>query len=206
MILLLLAATLLACVFVKLLVPYPTPFHFNRTVMSDPFERPSCPPSVHNDFPTEYRTVFDKEGGMARGYPPTGGILLPPLDAAVAQHLDLSRQAPSIRAQNAADEDDFCTRLRLLGAKWWDSEDEYVRKSIGLDEATEGDKKEIVVGWPSNGRSVWILRLHDSDARPGDFGKLGMCVSMDERCAMLQTWGAIFYEDPKAVEEFGGLI
>lgn len=206
MILLLLTAILLAYTFLLFLGPFPIPFHLDRTFPSNPREHPSCPASARNDFSRNSRKIFHKQGCIAQGHPSAGGTLLLPIDVVLAQHLDLPRQTQSLRAQQEADEDIFCHRLRLLGAKWWANEDGFLLKSVGLDQTTEEDRKGIVVGWPSSGHGVWILRLQNRDARPRDYGKLGMCVSMDERCAVLETWGAVFYDDPKAVEEFKGLL
>ncbi|KAL9115809.1 MAG: hypothetical protein Q9227_000177 [Pyrenula ochraceoflavens] len=180
---------------------YPRPFRRPRPKSSSDTRIICCPRYAHNDYPIEYRTVFYPSGREARGYPSTGGLLLLPFDIAVAQHLNLPRLSPSRRAQNVTDEDIFCKRLRLLGAKWWRSDHDHAEKLIGFTEATEEEKKRIIVGWPSNGHGVWIMRMHNEGPRPRDYGKLRMCLNMDERCALLDSWGAEFYDDPKNVEK-----
>ena len=164
--------------------------------------RGSCPTDDLSQFSTTDRTRFEGGSPEVRGYPSTGGILMLPLDIAVAEHLGLPRLQSVRRASDPIEEDAFCDRLRLLGAKWWESEYVYYRKLIGMDDMTEMEKKEaITVGWPATG-GVWILR-----SRKGlDSGMLRMCVKMEERCELLKRWGATFYEDPSEVEEFGDVF
>ena len=133
-----------------------------------------------------------------------------PLDIAVAKYLGVPRLESAHRASDSVDEDAFCDRLRLLGAKWWESEHDYMRHFIGFDELTEAeevkkDDEEMIVGWPSKDEQgeggVWILRVRSPKDCP-ESTRLRMCLDMEERCELLKTWGAIFYEDPREVEEF----
>jgi len=174
--------------------------------MPDPLDDgTSCPTLAPDRSLTTMRTYFGTQGATVRGFPSTGGMLRLPFDLAVAEHLRLPRLAPSSRSREAASEDAFCVRLQLLGAKLWDSEDDLMRQLLGMDETTEARAKEMVVGWPSDGKGVWVLRADARSDLPRDLGKLSLCATMDERCTQLQSWGATFYEDPAAVVEFKGV-
>lgn len=129
-----------------------------------------------------------------------------PLSIAVAEFLNLPRLEIAHRDPDPVAEDAFCARLRFLGAKWWESEDSYVRKLIGLEEMEEAEeaKEGIVVGRPEGeGAGVWVLRTMRMIP---DAAMLDMCVSMKERCGLLEKWGATFYENPGEVDEFEGVL
>ncbi|USW56781.1 hypothetical protein Slin15195_G101000 [Septoria linicola] len=159
----------------------------------------SCPTDDPNQYSTRDRTTFDLDAPMVLGYPSTGGVLMLPFDIAIAEYLGIPRLGTAYRASDPIEEDKFCDRLRLLGAKWWKSQDTYVRKLIGIEEMTEMERKEaIIVGWPGEEEKegVWVLRSSRGTQ------KLVMCVNMRERCQLLEKWGATFYEDSRDVEEF----
>lgn len=171
----------------------------NPAPMKDPF-----PLGLRKDGDDQYeystrdRTRFSADSPKVLGYPSTGGVLMLPFDIAVAEFLDLPRLQIAHCSRKQIDEDAFCGRMRLLGAKWWKSEETYMRKLIGFEAMTETEKKEgITVGWPATG-GVWILQ-----SRKGlQSASLRMCVNMEERCELLERWGATFYENPSEVEEF----
>ncbi|CAK1364024.1 hypothetical protein CB0940_04009 [Cercospora beticola] len=159
----------------------------------------SCPTDDQNRYSTRDRTRFDSDFPKVLGYPSGGGVLMLPLDIAVAEYLSIPRLETARRASDQTEEDAFCRRLRLLGAKWWESEDTYIRKLIGFDEMTEMEGKDgITVGWPGKEGEggVWILRK-----LPGT-EMMRMCLNMRERCELLERLGATFYEDAREVEEF----
>lgn len=133
------------------------------------------------------------------------------LDVAIAEYLGLSRLEAASRADDSVDEDLFCDRLRLLGAKWWESEESYVSKVIELEDMTPLEKQkmegEMLVGWPGTvDEGVWILRVTGNRDYPQEGAMLRMCVSMTERCILLERWGAVFYEDPRDVVEFAAVL
>ena len=129
-----------------------------------------------------------------------------PLDAAIASYLDLPRFSPIKRAASADEENAFCDRLRLLGAKWWSSEDDYMQKMVGMQDFSEEQLKELVVGWPNAGRGVWVLRGSTAQELPKESYMLNLCVNMGERCDLLERWGATFYENPMEVPEFAHVL
>ncbi|EME39229.1 hypothetical protein DOTSEDRAFT_138430, partial [Dothistroma septosporum NZE10] len=152
---------------------------------------------------TRDRTRFESDFSKVFGYPSSGGVLILPLDVAVAEYLGISRLKFVHRASDQIEEDAFCNRLRLLGAKWWTSEETYMLKLIEFQEMTEVEKRDgITAGWPGKGleSGVCILRTR------ADIEMSRMCVSMEERCGTLERWCATFYEDPRDVEEFEGIV
>lgn len=163
----------------------------------------SCPTDDPNRYSTRERTRFQSYFPKVFGFPSSGGVLMLPLDIAVAGYLGIPRLEIVHRALDPVEEDAFCRRLRLLGAKWWESEYTRARKRFGMEKMTEEEEKEgITVGWPGKEveGGVWILRTKANTAM------LSMCLNMKERCDLLKSWGAIFYEDPREVEEFEGVF
>jgi hypothetical protein len=115
-------------------------------------------------------------------------------------HLNLDRFKEANRSPDPADEDEFCKRLRNLGAVWWPSEGDKV--------AALGEryllKEEIVVqtGWPSSGNGVWVLK-YDAKKWKERFEAmlLQLALNMDERCQIIKELGGSFFEDPGACED-----
>ena len=120
------------------------------------------------------------------------------------QFLHLDRFTAATRSPNIIDEDAFCTRMRRLGAIWWADEQEWINVQLGLRGRTAVENRRLVFGWPTDGRGMWVLRYEDERAVPRDFGKISLAVDMDERCRVMQRYGARFYDDPGTVEELKG--
>jgi hypothetical protein len=117
-----------------------------------------------------------------------------------------------------ADEDRFCKRLLLLGAKWWESEARYqlmgrVDKTDevainALEEVLEpaptmAEKRFVSVSWPITG-GLWIAGYDTSlwgieeeeNLVPDDVARLSVARTMDERSRLLRDhFGARFYQD-----------
>lgn len=70
------------------------------------------------------RTVFEESSVSLWAWPSRGGLIV--LQCATAVDFDflgLDRGMPPLqRHSSPSAEDDFCRRLLLLGAKWWDSQ------------------------------------------------------------------------------------
>lgn len=89
------------------------------------------------------------------GYPSRGGVIvLEYADAIDFDFLNLSRlDPPSTRASTPEAEDEFCQRLLLLGAKWFDSESRYrfmagVREGeyYSIRDLESGKRPELILG------------------------------------------------------------
>lgn len=158
----------------------------------------SCPQNPGLN--TNKRTEFGRLGCTVYGYPSSGGILIKEVDVVDMQFLHLDRFAAAQRSSNIIEEDKFCTRLRMIGAVWWADEQEWINVQLGLRGKTELESRQLVFGWPTNGKGVWVLRYENERAVPRDFGKVSLAVDMDERCRVMREYGARFY-DPEGVEE-----
>ena len=134
-----------------------------------------CGPSYPYD--STVRTRFHDKGADIFAWPSRGGVIV--LDDAEAidfEFVGLNPLCPlTRRLEDPADEDAFCQRLLLLGAKWWDSEaryslvaamavperpeDQRVNSAFYLKDQpppTRREKRDVRVGWPSSGGGVWV--------------------------------------------------
>lgn len=187
---------------------------------------PICP------YDSSIRTIFTDTEAHIYAWPSKGGvIILNSADAIDFEFFALNPlDPPASRLPYQADEDDFCQRLLLLGAKWWDSEARYDIVSAIEDEAqgiqrtgmvfdiqeepepTMREKRLVKVAWPSTG-GVWVAdfdttwagvdeedRLLPDDA---DMGRLKMARTMDERSVLLRDrFKATFYADVGTFEGY----
>ena len=162
----------------------------------------SCPQAPIN---TQKRTEFGTQGCAAFGYPSSGGILIQdPVNIVDMQYLQLDRFKTTQRSTNVLEEDAFCERMRKIGATWWPSEQECHDVLLGVREPTELEARVLVLGWPEDSGGVWLLTYESEMARPRDFGKLQLAMDMNERCRMMQDFGATYYPDPDEVEALRG--
>ena len=159
------------------------------------------------------------------GYPSRGGlIVLERADAIDFDFLEISRLDPPLtRAAAPAAEDEFCQRLLLLGAKWFDSESRY-RFMTGLREHSHacerdletrktpelvlGERQWVKVGWPTKAGGFWVGEwdtnlpyILEDQLVPINAAKVTLAMNMDERCEILKGMGAKFY---KSVAEYDG--
>ena len=156
-------------------------------------DEPYCAPQTYDSF-KRYRPL---KGHVVYGYPSIGGVLIKGVSAVELLHLNLDRFKNANRSSDPVDEDEFCKRLRNLGAVWWPSEGDSV------DALGERDlEEEAMVGWPSSGNGVWVLKY---DANKGNerFGAmlLELTLNMDERCQIIKELDGRFFADPGARED-----
>ena len=170
--------------------------------MSDSLEEVSRP---LNQFDTKKRSHFGIIGCDVFGWPSSGGVLIKEVDIVELMFLGLDRFQPSLRSSNVVEEDQFCNRLRMLGAKWWESEEDYIHVLLGMRQKTAVESSELVFGWPSAG-GVWVLRFESEKEIPRDFGKLHMALDMDERCRVMELYGGVYHTDPNEVRDLAGLL
>lgn len=162
----------------------------------------SCPQVPIN---TQKRTEFGRQGCAAFGYPSRGGVLIKdPVDIVDMQYLQLERFKATQRSTNVLEEDAFCERMRRIGATWWPSEQDYNDVLLGVRERTELEARVLVFGWPEESTGVWLLSYESEMAKPRDFGKLQLAIDMNERCRMMQEFGATYYPDHGEVRELRG--
>jgi hypothetical protein len=160
------------------------------------------------------------------GYPSRGGVIvLEYADAIDFAFLNLSRlDPPSTRASTPEAEDEFCQRLLLLGAKWFDSKSRYrfmagVRESeyYSMRDLESGKRPELIlgerrwikVGWPSEqAGALWVGEwdtnlpgILEDELVPTDAARLMLAMNLDERCEILKMMGGKFY---KSLDEYNG--
>lgn len=181
----------------------------------------SCP------YDSTVRTNFGDTEVSIYAWPSKGGvIILNKADAVDFDFLGLNPLDPPLKRLNEQKEEDaFCQRLLLLGAKWWDSE---ARHSIivaieeGATRAGDGsfvvakqpaatmrEKRFVKVGWPSTG-GLWVAEFdtvfagvdEEDNLLPEAPSRFQMARTMDERCDMLRDhFNACFY---RTLEDYKG--
>lgn len=152
----------------------------------------SCP---SNEYVTNKRTTFGRVTATVFGWPSTGGVIVK--DAANSVDLvflGVDRLHASERAATAAEEDAFCEKLYLIGANWWEDEDDYNNVQLGARRRSPVEEQELVFGYPANG-GVWVLTYANRNDIPMDFGRINMARDMDERCSIMREYGATYYDD-----------
>jgi hypothetical protein len=160
----------------------------------------SCPQNPPLD--RNKRTAFGRLGCTAYGYPSSGGVLIKEVDVVDMEFLQLDRFSAAQRSSNMLQEDEFCIRMRNLGAIWWSKEQEWIEVQLGMRERTALESRHLIFGWPTNGEGVWFLKYDNEREVPKDFGKVSMAINMDERCRVMKDYGATFYADPEALKEW----
>lgn len=77
---------------------------------------------------TNLRNYFDSDSCHIHRHPSSGGILIKRSANLVdLQYLSLSRVAAFKRALDDKEEDEFCERMKRIGASWWKDEAEFLR-------------------------------------------------------------------------------
>ena len=147
------------------------------------------------------RTEFGRLGCTAYGYPSNGGVLIKEVNLVDMQFLQLDRFSAAQRSFDMVQEDEFCARMRKIGAIWWADEQAWIDVQSGMREKTALESRQLIFGWPRNGEGVWFLRYNNEKEVPKDFGKISLAINMDERCQVMKHYGAKFYADPETMDE-----
>lgn len=173
------------------------------------------------------RTSFEESQVLIYAWPSRGGlIILNNADAVDSDFLGLNPlDPPSERLEDQKEEDAFCQRLLLLGAKWWDSKARYtiiVAIGEGAKHAGNGafvikeqpgvtmrEKRFVKVAWPWTG-GLWVAEFdtvfagvdEENNILPEAPSRLLMARTMDERSQTLRDhFEATFY---KSVDGYTG--
>ncbi|KAI9170783.1 hypothetical protein HJFPF1_00256 [Paramyrothecium foliicola] len=127
------------------------------------------------------------------GWPSSGGFYILSCDGVELEFLGLDRFNPTPRSQDHAEEDEFCAKMRMLGAKWYESVDDYLLEGL----RSEHQRKPWVkaFGWPAGG-GVWALKMSSTDAEQKGPARIRNSFSMEERCREIEKLGGVFYADP----------
>ena len=159
----------------------------------------SCPQNPLLDMTK--RIDFSRMDCTAHGYPSRGGVLIKEVNIVDMQFLQLDRFSAAQRSSNVVQEDEFCARMRKIGAVWWEDKQEWVNVLLRIREKSASESRHLIFGWPTNGEGVWFLKHDNLWELPEDFGKISMAIDMDERCQVMKNYGAKFYADPETLDE-----
>ena len=117
----------------------------------------------------------------------------------------------SPRSQDQDSEDRFCNQLRKIGAKWWESERDWLQARSKARKMTEDEKRVVLVGWPprdshgGGGGGVWVLKVPSEEYVP-EMGRIWNGFSMGERCRAIEMSGRVFYEDVGDCEDLRDVV
>ncbi|GAM40915.1 hypothetical protein TCE0_041r13636 [Talaromyces pinophilus] len=138
------------------------------------------------------------------------GVWIKELTPVEMSSLGVNRFRDTDRALEQADEDAFCTRLRIHGASFWELPPhwpEHVSWCEAIDACVKPTKKvSLEVGFPASG-GVWMLDT--SQGWDGWYTKiLGLrnALTMDERCEVIKDLGGRFCEDIQVCPEMAALL
>lgn len=195
-------------------------------------ERDSSPEDlsryIHNPLPkgwsstnpfesdTWKRTSWEEseEGGGCTIYAwPRGGVVVKDFaDAVEMNFLGFDRFDPPTHRYpvNEQDKEDaFARELLKIGGKFWTSQKRASDVERGRVEPVGEERMYRAFGWePEDGSGgVWELAFdfYDNDVTERvEIARLGVTLTMEERCKVLKRLGAKFYEDPKECEGLRG--
>jgi hypothetical protein len=157
-------------------------------------DEPYCVPQTYG-IDRQYRSL---KGHVVYGYPSIGGVLIKGVSAVELLHSNLDRFKEANRSSDLADEDEFCKRLRNLGAVWWPSEAD----SAGALGERDLEEEAMVVetGWPSSENGIWVLK-YDANKWNERFGAmlLDLTLNMDERRQVIKELGGSFLKTQEHV-------
>ncbi|KAI4246903.1 MAG: hypothetical protein LQ352_006270 [Teloschistes flavicans] len=145
------------------------------------------------------RTQFGGGSTIVRGFPSAGGIyLLQNADPVELEFLSLDRFHETSRSNDAVEEDAFCQRMRAMGARWFDSEEEADEgPPLEYRNGKRVGRTQLWLGWSANG-GVWVLEIDEYEgARKGIGGRIRNAKNMEERCKFIEMLGGAFFSDRK---------
>jgi len=133
------------------------------SIRQPPGPDPSIDPYENNQYPNmgkyqdiskyktgkDFRLEFDNSL-VANGYPSTGGYLTRRVTGVEIEWLVLDKMHEIQMSKEQAEEDNFCLRLRRLGAKWWENPDEEFSVENDIKNYPDGEI-EIETGWSNDG-------------------------------------------------------
>ncbi|KAK2598098.1 hypothetical protein QQS21_005809 [Conoideocrella luteorostrata] len=158
------------------------------------------------------RTIPGPNECVVMGYPSAGGIVLGEFTGVELEWLGLSRSTATTFQEclrQETEEDAFAFQLMRLGARWWPSYEFRARHDdvhypyghhypadlhVGYIEA-EGKKNAVFLLKTFSNTSHHRLPEEDPPEKPNEWSRLANCVTMEERCAVLQEFGATMWDN-----------
>ncbi|KAI1740087.1 hypothetical protein F4680DRAFT_419639 [Xylaria scruposa] len=177
---------------------------------------------------TEQRTEFFSRYSRVKAYPSVGGVVIGRSTAVQLKQLGLSNIKPAPRSHNETEEDELALGLMRQGAHWWPSWQFYMHHYDRLDARRPvcfHYPPRIYVGYPSSGNGVWVSKFTEDGVwvpRPTAIGYAendfvnayylefmwedlevyaSMALNEDERCEVLKSFGAKFYDTVEECED-----
>ena len=192
---------------------------------TNPVQRPMhlCGPrTIYNSVKNLRKRVDFYEEITIFSWPSRGGVIVLERPCpADFDFLDLDRLDPPKKCHaTRQEEDEFAQRLLLLGGKWWDSPARHAlftepdhlqdeQEMAAQPEPTARENAWIGAAWPSSGGLVvaeWPTNMYPGgrmdDVAPDDVSRLFLCITMDEKAAVLmdRLGGKMW----KGVEDYEG--
>ena len=142
-----------------------------------------------------------------RGWPSVGGLIVAEgVDPVELDYLQLDRSRSTPRSHDAAEEDEFCKRLRTIGGKWWEDFGDYEwAAGYKMRSVFPREKEILYLAWPKKG-GVCLLRFNGPrDVK--DALSIGVSLktihdasTMEERCQAILASGGTHFEKPEDSE------
>jgi len=157
------------------------------------------------------RVSFGSLGTVVEGWPNKGGlyVLHHPTPASLS-FLHLDRFIHIRLNEDPALEDEFCSRLKMLGAAYWPEEDmDYYWQygQFGFKGTGQRKKTEALFGWVGSGmEGVWVLERDKVQVKKEIVGLVENAVTMEERCKVIEILGGTFFKDPRDCPDTRGLV
>ncbi|KAI0971604.1 hypothetical protein F4678DRAFT_433486 [Xylaria arbuscula] len=139
-----------------------------------------------------------------------GGVWIKKLTPVEMSSLAIDRFQDTDRALEQADEDAFCARLRMYGARFWQLPPKWpypITWCEAIDDCVKPAKDiSLDVGFSASG-GVWTLNTSQKWDKlyPQSLG-LQNTLTMDERCEVIKDLGGRFCEDIQACPEMAPLL
>lgn len=161
-----------------------------------------CPKPEDTPLPT-VRTVFSDTLTTVYGWPSTGGVWVHKCDAIELDFLGLPRFESSPTERFSKEEDDFCQRLELIGARFFENDHAYYVQVY----LRHSSNHHSWYGWPAvvPDGGMWALWTQgETEPRLLQTARIRNALTMQERCRAIEMLGGRFYPNWRdAVQDFG---
>ncbi|KAF2005048.1 hypothetical protein P154DRAFT_518623 [Amniculicola lignicola CBS 123094] len=149
--------------------------------------------------PTARSTIL-RHGARIACWPSTGGVWIKTADVAEIDFLDIDRFEDTPRQFNTTAEDEFCQKLRMTGAEWWQLPPDFgSRDDLGdqkyacrtVETCFEPQiKNKYLLGWPECSYSACYVEVEKALLKGGEtLMGLANAQTMDERCTTIWRLG-----------------
>ncbi|TRX90099.1 hypothetical protein FHL15_009018 [Xylaria flabelliformis] len=194
-----------------------TSSHAIRTIIEDqPEDICYLAPPIKD---AQQHTEFFPTYCQVKAYPSMGGVVIGRFTAVQLRQLGLSNIKPAPRSHNEIEEDGLALEMMRQGAHWWPSWQFYVHHYDRLAAQMPYGfhfPPRIYVGYPSSGIGVWVSKFSEDRVEfaendpakpyleriPEDLdAHVNMALNADERCEVLKSFGAKFYDTVEECED-----